>query len=628
MNYTLKQIVSEAELSEVALNSRIDLMDTFIPITYLELQSLQQSSGLSPAAIYYITDRSIWVTALSASDLDIVGKKSQMCPTEYFANPTDGNQWQGIWPTIKLNAGTGDLALNDLCIWNGKVWKKITDDTNGGLVTPDLDAVNWELVDPTTFTNNEYTELFFGVHYDFVQDTVLLQWDKKGNYFVSSLEYCDWNNPNIYDNKVRHVYNNSYNDGNRIISGNTILNGNITNNTNCNIQDNTVLGSIWDNTGQSNGHGTISENTNKGDITGNIRIVSCYKNSNNGYIRTSTGTIMNNSNIGLIEHCSYAINNSNKGHLLGLAVGVGSGMFVWNTDKSSALTIEQLGDIYGSGGAAVSKVVHDQVYLSSTTTTPQETLIGDNVIIYLESAVFDGVLNLEISRQFRSTMYGSKQIQLIADGPVTVNQIIGIPFGNSIRFVSYGSTVTFTNDAGGGTYLIGGILNKLDYLGVAGDVVLSQFGDWVEYEAISYPNIYPSALSGPNSVPSNLQYTDTVYYVTREVNRGLYPAFPFETPLAARILYKSLGALNDPISETDVLAWVIAGEFTSDAPIGAFITWTDMLSNPHSYDLLLLPPGSITFSNSYSINGDDRAFDGTYHMYIESGLGQIIDQDF
>jgi len=239
--------------------SELDSKYGVLAVTYSELQTLHSNSDMSAGTTYHITDRDIWLTALSSSELSIEGVKLQMCPTEYSDNPLDGNQWQGVYPGMKVIGGTGDLALNDLCIWGGRVWKKITNDNSAGSADDEftLDNTNWELVDSTTFTNNEYTLLFFGIHYDFINDQITLQWDNKNNYFASTsyLPYCDWNNPDIYNNRCGYIMNNSYEVLSYPINGNIMSVGSyITNNQNVSIVNNELIGdysSIIDNTSPS-----------------------------------------------------------------------------------------------------------------------------------------------------------------------------------------------------------------------------------------------------------------------------------------------------------------------------------------------------------------------------------------
>jgi len=598
--------------------SELDSKYGVLAVTYSELQTLHSNSDMSAGTTYHITDRDIWLTALSSSELSIEGVKSQMCPTEYFDNPLDGNQWQGVYPGIKVVGGTGDLELDDLCIWGGRVWKKITNDNSNGSAesASELDSTNWELVDSATFTNNEYTKLFFGINYDFINDTVTAQWDGKDNYFYTAGHYgmnnCDWNNPNIINNRCYGVMNNTYANNNVVIRNNN-LPGGIVNNTNLTIMGNKLRGNngqdchIQNNTSVPGSvTSEISFNTCKSNISNNTLVQLIRDNSNNGSIFNCRGTILNNSNNGVISYATYAINNSNNGVLTNLNNTL-SGIYINNTDKSLSLRTENLGGLFGN----IYKFVGDQPYFNNNSLDPLfVTVYGETAVVQIDSGSFTGALNLELSSAWNTSKQGIKFIQILADGPITVNQMIGLPYSTSLRFINVGASITFTTNVSG-NYLPGGIYNKLDSLGNPVDITLLELGDWVEYEYTAYPNIKPGIASS-TQIPNDIKILETAYGIHREMNHGLYPPIDFEFPLT--LMYKS-GVRN---GDTDTLAWIVIGLITSDPPTIATISWTDSLGNPQIYDIVASDPPTFLMSGTFSRSGDDIAIDNQYTLYMET----------
>lgn len=301
-----------------------------IEVTKSELDSLITANELKLGTCYKITDRGdrgITLTAISSNKLSLEGIRTMLCPKTYKLETLDTNIWKGVWHSTKI------AAIDDLMIWGGLVWKNLTGAI--GTATNDiaLDAVNWIEIPKASFTNNEYIEIIFSIHYDYERDWIVKQWDKNSNEFgipkegyeeyISTLgknpvDISDWNYTNddttnellirnkcvgIWNNvegiKIHHnictgaIYGNSFTVANKSISGNYIGSpyGSISNNRLPNSID-------------ANYCEGISGNTNNGSINGNQIVGSINSNSNIGSIDTNLngGSINSNSGTGNITN--------------------------------------------------------------------------------------------------------------------------------------------------------------------------------------------------------------------------------------------------------------------------------------------------------------------------------------
>jgi hypothetical protein len=150
--------------------------------TYLDLVNQITDSTLTKGVIYKITDRGdrgLFFHSISNYELSKSGQRLMLCPAKYnLGGDTFGNNWIGVWGTLLTNA---DVAVNDLTIRGGLVWKNLTG--NIGTAPDDftLDATNWVLVPKSSFSNGEYTEKQFDIVYDFERDWIQWQMDGLGN---------------------------------------------------------------------------------------------------------------------------------------------------------------------------------------------------------------------------------------------------------------------------------------------------------------------------------------------------------------------------------------------------------------------------------------------------------------
>ena len=339
-------------------------------LTKAQLDALVSGSQLSIGMRYKITDRGdrgITLTAISSNKLSLEGIRTMLCPKTYRLETLDTNIWKGVWHSTKT------AAIDDLMIWGGLVWKNLTGAI--GTATNDiaLDVVNWIEIPKASFTNNEYIEIIFSIHYDYERDWIVKQWDKNSNEFgipkegyeeyISTLgknpvDISDWNYTNddttnellirnkcvgIWNNvegiKIHHnictgaIYGNSFTVANKSISGNYIGSpyGSISNNRLPNSID-------------ANYCEGISGNTNNGSINGNQIVGSINTNSNNGFIINNNcetisgntsggriawnvcrGVIQNNTNTNSIETnaCGNIIGNANSGQIINNTNGGG-----------------------------------------------------------------------------------------------------------------------------------------------------------------------------------------------------------------------------------------------------------------------------------------------------------------
>jgi len=262
---------------------------------YGQLTSLITDEEIVPGTLYHLTYNGVYLLATTSNDLGVTGWRKMRIVNEDYYNPTVGVL--GVWSESLT------VAVNDVCVWGGRVWEN-----NTGLVGTAVDditlSIDWSLIPVSNGVY--YTTKTFGCTYDFTNDWVSKQWDDRGNVFsydyahaqlygasYNLLDYSDWGNPKIFDNKVTGIINNRCN----LIMFNTchrIMNNNIS--------------------------GNIHYNSNKGDINHNSNGDDIRYNSNAGYItsNSNTGFITHNTNNGNIggigaahSDISFNINNGN-----------------------------------------------------------------------------------------------------------------------------------------------------------------------------------------------------------------------------------------------------------------------------------------------------------------------------
>ncbi len=319
--------------------------DLTLQRTYAQMQALIGASLLNTQTYYKITDRGdngLLFRAAAINRLESTGLRYMLCPATY-ATGADAysNNWIGQW-----NEGLS-VSVNDLTIRCGLVYKNLTGvvGTTSGDNDELLDNTNWVVVPKASFVNNEYTELIFGVKYDFGEDWVSKQWDDGNNYLgmaklqhidifntadFNVIDWCDWNISTygclFVDNKCSYIYNNVAIGIYGNIMGGGIYNNNMpenqihSNSVSGDICLNSKNGAIW---GNSSMVSEISENSNDGEIARNTNIGNISGNSITGSIHNNAnlGNIFNNSGVGNIY------NNANNGFITG----------VWDADVTDAV---------------------------------------------------------------------------------------------------------------------------------------------------------------------------------------------------------------------------------------------------------------------------------------------------
>lgn len=143
-----------------------------ISITYAALAALKTSGNLSPGQIYYISDKGIWVDAITTEELNLSG--SYLAVNADYQNQS-GNSL-GIWNATL----TGITPGVSFVIWNNLHWLSVTGDAGSN---PDFDPTNWSLIPPPSST---YVIEIDDIKYDFDLDFIFERSDKRGN-FVSSM---------------------------------------------------------------------------------------------------------------------------------------------------------------------------------------------------------------------------------------------------------------------------------------------------------------------------------------------------------------------------------------------------------------------------------------------------------
>ena len=250
---------------------------TVIEGTKAEIDTLIADGGLTVGAMYKISDKGdngMAFIAVSESKLSNEGVRFMLCPSTYAVTVDEySNDWIGVWNATKTP------TEGQLTIWNGLVWQ--AGETLSG-DAPREDGGGWTVIPKSSFSNHEYTEMLFGVWYDFENDWICKQWDGNGNVFGvdkttfdalyggdNLVEYCDWNYATsgfmFANNTCHYCYNNSNNgyiynnSNNRFISYNS-NSGNISYNRNS--------GEIYNNSSLPATTCNITHNINNGSITG------------------------------------------------------------------------------------------------------------------------------------------------------------------------------------------------------------------------------------------------------------------------------------------------------------------------------------------------------------------------
>lgn len=328
------------KLGVITLNSENVANTT--DISYSALTDLKYSGTMVSNTTYFITDKNIWLLAVSGNTFSNAGKIKLRIPKSTYYEVNGSNL--GVWHSSILSVNP-----DDICIYGCKLWSNVSGNvgaidrysTYNGNIGTDLNS-EWRLISSTGST---YEDKIFDIQYDFDNDIITSISDNKGNrFFYDSFdtsfppnyyELIDWNDDSIRNNTGGLIVNNRTNGGysgydyginnnqTKYIIGNLCLTTAIQyNKCTYGIIANTNSGDISYNEVQD-----IQNNSNNGEIT---------YNKNNGYIRYNTidGYIYHNINNGNIADntqtsgtCNIE-NNTNNGYIAGSRTASVSGTIV------------------------------------------------------------------------------------------------------------------------------------------------------------------------------------------------------------------------------------------------------------------------------------------------------------
>ena len=152
---------------------------TVIEATKAEVDALIADGGLTVGAMYKISDKGdngMAFIAVSESKLSNEGVRFMLCPSTYAVTVDEySNDWIGVWNATKTP------TEGQLTIWNGFVWQ--AGETLSG-DAPSENGSGWTVIPKSSYSNHEYTEMLFGVWYDFENDWICKQWDGNGNIWI------------------------------------------------------------------------------------------------------------------------------------------------------------------------------------------------------------------------------------------------------------------------------------------------------------------------------------------------------------------------------------------------------------------------------------------------------------
>lgn len=141
---------------------------------------------LRPGYLYYITDRRIYLQAISQTEF----KRSGILVAKNCDYQNASGVFIGPW-----RAGMSGVALNKICCWNGVHYKNTTG-VNGGS-DPIVDTTNWLALATTDTSYQTEADLII---YDVTSDHILFRADKRGNEvgLDSENNYNDFNPVSLF----------------------------------------------------------------------------------------------------------------------------------------------------------------------------------------------------------------------------------------------------------------------------------------------------------------------------------------------------------------------------------------------------------------------------------------------
>ena len=501
--------------------------------TYLDLANDITNSALKKGATYKIEDRGdrgLFFTAISSNELSKTGQRLMLCPAKYnLGGDAYSNNWIGVWGTLLTDA---DVAVDDLTIRGGLVWKNLTG--NIGTAPDDftLDNTNWALVPKTSFSNGEYSEKQFDVVFDFARDWIQWQMDGFSNGVGIALniigyqpcDVTDWNSTMtggvaIYGNHgaIEGVFNNVgvspleiANNASKVIKGNDLRGASI---------------GIFGN--KSN---TITYNSNMGDIGNNsvFIITNLITSVTNVYSNSVAVDGIDGSSppynawVGEMISLSFSKNTATDNSVTKL-VGVNDNGETKLVDRAVGGYIPLSGTEVGSpvtGDIEVNesvKIKQDNGSYSSSITFEDGGVIlsGVNGVNEASSLAFNQDGNLYFETQVASSRGVTSTIDYTANitdldyvqkkyvddkagrivelGTITYNDI------NSASATQYISIPLTTNDFPDSSYCVGLFYKVNDFFDGGSDVgrIYNQFNSYTyDFTQVAYANNYIQEING------------------------------------------------------------------------------------------------------------------------------------
>lgn len=174
-------------------------------LTYAELSTLKSSNNLRKGQMYFISDRNIWIQALSTNVLS-VSAHLKVFNADYQNN---GGNNVGVWN----DALTGLVANTSISIWDALHWRNLTGDVG---TQPNGDMINWELITPAD--DPTYVMEIDVIKFNFDLGLIYERSDKRGNFISiggvlgsTPMEFFQWGRDGVQRNIVRSELLNNIN---------------------------------------------------------------------------------------------------------------------------------------------------------------------------------------------------------------------------------------------------------------------------------------------------------------------------------------------------------------------------------------------------------------------------------
>jgi hypothetical protein len=181
-----------------------------LSVTYAAATTLKTATGLETGAIYYLSDKYVYIQAIGGDKFNLTGvfysRNADFQSTGVYAGITIANGFTVNATATNLGVWTSALApaSGDVAIWNNLHWLNITG--VNGASNPPADAVNWEAVPNTDILVADtygYIYEYDAIEYDFDNDTILRRVDLRSNDIAeNSISVWQWGDDNVTSNSV------------------------------------------------------------------------------------------------------------------------------------------------------------------------------------------------------------------------------------------------------------------------------------------------------------------------------------------------------------------------------------------------------------------------------------------